>query len=449
MDNSDDSDSDQFSEEENSPDEDEEITSQRSPENDTFLPHTIDVSGVYDEWMQDMTDEEWEELGRDISNNTHLTNLFLYDGALNDHKMTFLFRGLTRSSSLEVMRLDENRFSVAGVRSMVPFLQNSINLKYLLLGGNNIQSVGFNLLFRALSNSQIETLSCENNGIESIEIDRSDIPKHLKTLYLECNCINADGCREFAKLLQGGNSTLTILRLNNNKIDDEGVAILVNALQSNTQLEELSLINNEGISVEGAKLCLRLVNDISSIKATLQSNRTLCVLAVDDIDYSDYDYDDDGVISQIQVHINNALDINTHKGSEAAGREKVVLTQLHSGKRAKLANFLGVDRSLYSEINPLHLPEVLSLVGRHHGQGELYAALKSSIAGVISAVNRKEFIQQQIVCAQQKMSFYATRLEELGAELASINEAEGDAVDVGESSSKRRRKWWWGLWGMA
>ena len=65
-------------------------------------------------------------------------------------------------------------------------------------------------------------------------------------------------------------------------------------------------------------------------------------------------------------------------------------------------------------------------------------------------MNRKEFIQQQIVCAQQKMSFYATRLEELGAELASINEAEGDAVEVEESRrNKRRREWWWGLWGMA
>ena len=74
--------------------------------------------------------------------------------------------------------------------------------------------------------------------------------------------------------------------------------------------------------------------------------------------------------------------------------------------------------------------------GRHHGQGELYAALKSSIAGVISAVNRKEFIQQQ-------MSYYATRLEELGAELAAINEAEANAVEIGSvspsNSGKRRR----------
>jgi hypothetical protein len=187
------------------------------------------------------------------------------------------------------------------------------------------------------------------------------------------------------------------------------------------------------------------VNDISSIKATLQSNHTLRVLEFEDtsnhtlrvLEFEDTDYGDyDDVNTQIQLHINKAVRINRDKGSEAAGREKVVLTQLHSGTRAKLANFLGVDRSLYSEINPLHLPEVLSMVGRYHGHGELYTALKSSIAGVISTVNRKEFIQQQ-------MSYYATRLEELGAELAAINEAEANAVEIGSvspsNSGKRRR----------
>jgi len=49
-------------------------------------------------WSGDMnmTDDEWEELGRDISNNTHLKNVYLWQGAINDHKISFLCRGLTR-----------------------------------------------------------------------------------------------------------------------------------------------------------------------------------------------------------------------------------------------------------------------------------------------------------------------------------------------------------------
>ena len=86
------------------------------------------------------------------------------------------------------------------------------------------------------------------------------------------------------------------------------------------------------------------------------------------------------------THINNLSENNP----EAAGRDKMIHTQLNSTQRAELADFQGVNRSLYSEINPLHLPEVLSLVGQHHGQGELYVALRSSIAGVISTVIKKQ-----------------------------------------------------------
>mmetsp|Transcript_15432 Transcript_15432/g.21928 ORF Transcript_15432/g.21928 Transcript_15432/m.21928 type:complete len:101 (-) Transcript_15432:73-375(-) len=100
-----------------------------------------------------------------------------------------------------------------------------------------------------------------------------------------------------------------------------------------------------------------------------------------------------------------------------------------------MADLQGVDRSLCSEINPLHLPEVLSLVGRHHDQGELYMALKSSIAGLISTVNRR-------LCVEAKIAYHAAKLEELVAELAQINEAAGsDVSEAGESlSSKRRRE---------
>ena len=107
--------------------------------------------------------------------------------------------------------------------------------------------------------------------------------------------------------------------------------------------------------------------------------------------------------------------------TEAAGREKVIQTQLHSANRAELCRLQDVHQSLHSEINPLHLPEVLALVGKHHGQGELYDTLKSSIAGVISIVNRKKFIKDQ-------MAYYAAKLEELSAQLAAIEATEGEAV---------------------
>eukprot|EP00984_Skeletonema_dohrnii_P003703 scaffold1279_cov124-Skeletonema_dohrnii-CCMP3373.AAC.4 len=213
--------------------------------------------------------------------------------------------------------------------------------------------------------------------------------------------------REAAKVMvklrhlsKGENSTLKTLDLHNNNIDDEGVATLIDALQNNASLRNLDLKGNDGISKQAQILLLELVFDISSIKATLQSNYTLKCLSVERLDEDE----------EIQTHIDKATMINSEHESnpEAAGWEKVIQAQLHSTKRAELANLLGVNHSSYSEINTLHLPEVLSLVGHSHGQGELYVALRSSIAGVTSTVNTKQ-------CIEEQMAHHSAKLEELGA----------------------------------
>ena len=480
---------------------------QRIKENDPQQMHL--VRGINDNHIQNLTDEEWEELGRDISNNSHLKKVEFSYGWLNDHTMSFLFRGLKKSCSIKTLYLDENGLSVVGVRSMVPFLQNANNLNTLNLSDNDIRSEGFNVLFRALSNSPIEllrtnysdiqsidieteyiprnlklldlsnnsinadgcrgvakllqitnsltclnlddnniqsagfntlfralhdspikTLRCSRNRIETLEIDIDHIPGNLKNLFLSENNIDADGCRELAKLLQGRDATLDQLSLRDNKIDDEGVAILVDALKINTSLIELDLEENAGISNQGRVKLLKLVNDSSGIKATLQSNHTLRILKSNHtlrrLDVVEI------IAAQIQRLINTATNINYNADSPgAAGREKVIKTQLDSEKRAELTELQGVNQSLYSEIDPLHLPEVLALVGRHHGQLELYLALKSSIAGVISTVNRKE-------CIRQQMAYHTARLKELGAELASIEAAEEGLQGDGGRSKRHR-----------
>ncbi len=386
-----------------------------------------------DDILNNTTDEEWEELGRDISNNTHLLYVTLYD-ALNDRRMSLLFRGLTASISIERMSLYRNGLSAVGIQSMVPFLQNATSLLHLDLNDNNIQSEGFNKLLRALSDSQILRLRCSGCSIESIEIDSENKPKHLKELYLERNHINADGCRGLAKLLVGGDSTLTHLYLRHNKIDDEGVGILADVLQSNTSLKKLNLLRNDDISTHGQIMLLKLVNNISSFEATLQSNHTLERISVDPL------LTVTGI--DIEAHIHTATTINREEDNPAAAaRAKIRKTQLHSGVRAELAELQGEGLSLYSEINPLHLPEVLSLVSRHHDQGELYMALRSSIAGVISSVNREQCLKQWKIHHNAIIAEHRAKVEAIEAELATIEAAKGRKLDIGrESSSNKRRK---------
>ena len=78
--------------------------------------------------IQHFTNEQWEQLGRDISNNTHLERMD-FDGTLSDDKMSFFFGGLTGNKSIQELIMRYNGFSVSGVRSMVPFLQHATNLR--------------------------------------------------------------------------------------------------------------------------------------------------------------------------------------------------------------------------------------------------------------------------------------------------------------------------------
>ena len=399
-------------------------------------------------YIQEMTDGEWEKLGRDIANNTHLQRVELYDRALNDHKTSFLFRELGKSSSIKNLELYRNELSAVGVRSVVPFLQNANNLQILHLGDNNIQSEGFNLLFRALRNSPIEELNCGRCGIESIEIEGEHIPRNLKELYLYENGINSDMCRELVKLLQGSDSKLKLLHLNGNDIDDEGVEIIVEALRSNKALNSLYIQGNR-ISKQGKIMLLKLVNDISSIEATLQSNHTLANVKffVPGIIAYSLAVMNDHIQKLVDAacNYNRQCDMQTTNLRESnpgvAGRMKVIQTQLHSERRAELAELQGVNHSAYSEIDPLHLPEVLALVGRRHGQGELYVALKSSIAGVISTVNRKECLKQERGYHHAIIVEHSARVEAIDAEIAAIEAAEGRVVHFGSecNSNKKRR----------
>ena len=195
-------------------------------------------------------------------------------------------------------------------------------------------------------------------------------------------------------------------------------------------------------------MLLKLVNNISSIKATLQSNHTLTEVQVSSI------YSRNDVEKQIQRHVNMATSINLRcciklgfqHNPEAVGKEKLFFTQLSSSKRAELAELQGVRQSLYSEISSLHLPEVFALVCRYHGQGELYVALKSSVVGIISIVNRMQCLLQQRAHHEAAIAEHSTiiaehraNVETIEAEIAAIEEADDSRIGSEPRNSKRRR----------
>ena len=84
-----------------------------------------------------------------------------------------------------------------------------------------------------------------------------------------------------------------------------------------------------------------------------------------------------------------------------------------------MAGVQGVRQAFFSQIDPLHLPEVLSLVCRKFLFEDFYVAIRirESIVEVLATVNRKK-------CLQQKMEYHIAQVEMIKAELEAIEAAE-------------------------
>ena len=189
-------------------------------------------------------------------------------------------------------------------------------------------------------------------------------------------------------------------------------------------------------------MLLKLVNDISSVKATIESNHTLTDISFRIHEDNYHRFFSFELIDDILREISRATSINDEMKTRpgAIGRKKLTMTQLRRERRAALAQLQEVNQSLYSQINPLHLPEVLSLVGRKHGKGELYMALRSSILELVSTVDRKDCIEKLRSYHIAILARSTAKLRELDEMLAAM-EAHGGMNETSSDShtSKRRR----------
>jgi len=336
--------------------------------------------------------QAWTLLGRYIANNTHLNNIYLNNCGLTDEMMALLFKELVRSVSLHELHLDSNNpFGIEGVRSMLPLLSSSPNLSVLYLSGiNNINTECFRVLISALDGKSIKELYFERCNITDISaLDRYNLP-NLQELNLDCNKIGREGIITLSRLLQKENTTLKQLHLRSMDMGDDGAKIIASSLKHNTKLKELHL-NSNGIKREGCLALLKLLIDISSIDNTYDSNHTLSACHLG------------GNIStrRIKSLFDSAcFDMNNdNPNSHTAGREKVIRCQLDSQKRKEICQVQDIEYtpgSIFADIEPVLLPQILALIGERHGQSELYSALIHTAPDLLSYIDRKAFIDSEI-----------------------------------------------------
>jgi len=406
---------------------------------------------------ENFTDLEWRLLGRYIASNTHLKRLNLNNCTLNNEQMASLFGELLQSNSIEILNLANNTFGIEGIRSMIPFIENSPGLTQLEHHWNtSINTDVFELLVQALHNSTRELCLgfCGCRITDISVLDTYTLP-NLLSLNLNSNPIGREGCITISNILQKDRSRLKNLYIINTGMGDEEAKIIASSLKHNSTLELLYFDRNN-ITKKGRAMFLELLINVSSIESIYTSNHTLT--ECDSI----IEHSDD----EIQLWINKACGVNEvgrSSNAHAVGREKVILYQLNSQIRKKLCELEGIEYSgsnIFANIEPVLLPKILALIGSRHGQSELYSALIPTAPDLLSYIDRKTMLnsilaknttlaaslrtehERKVAALEAEYSSQTTRLTAQNIEV--INRLKlielGDRKQSEQENSEKKRK---------
>jgi len=377
-----------------------------------------------------ITELGWRLLGGYIAKNTHLTEINIESTNVN---ASTLFELLVRSSSIRSLRLGRSVFGVTG-ESICPFLENSPQLISLsIINNNDVNSECFQILISALHNRGIKKLILSDCNITNISaLETNNLP-NLNTLSLAgCN-IGREGCIVISNQLQKEGSKLRGVYLNNTGMGDEEVELLATSLKHNNKLELITLVHGEGITERRCVAFLKLLNDVSSIENTYRSNHTLKTCIVSTLQYNT-EMRREGRLAPGRgalILIDEACKDNR---AIDAGKAKVIRSHLNSQTLKKLCELQGIEYtpgSIFADIEPVLLPDILALIRSRHGQSELYTALIHTAPNLLSYIDRKALIDRAMTkntaqatalsqqCAQ-KVAEYEQKIAEYEQKIAAL-----------------------------
>lgn len=264
---------------------------------------------------------------------------------------------------------------------------------------------------------------------------------NLQTLNLERNNIGREGCIILSNMLQKDCSTLTSLSLRSTGMGDDEALIFANSLKHNTKLESLQLQDNP-IKERGEGELLKLVNDISSIENTYNCNHNLTIgITSDNVAWVDL------VLINFDLMMAETPDPALVL---AARRAKVIHTQLSSKNRKNLCQLQGVEyspSSIFADIEPVLLPNILALIGGAHDQSELYIALLPSAPDLVSLIDKKAMLEEviaqnmaDITALDAEREKLVTKGADLNKRLLLVSGTGGDQSNLMERNDSKKRQ---------
>jgi Ran GTPase-activating protein (RanGAP) involved in mRNA processing and transport len=197
-----------------------------------------------------------------------LKTLILENCKLNDNELEMVSQGLYNAKTVPLVRLSLKNNSIGnrGAASMYNWLQSNKTLEELDLSKNQIGSMGANTMitaFRDNGRTRIRMLNLAHNEIWDPD-DGSFFSKNttLQILNLEGNFVNDEGVELLAAGIAANEDTALVkLFLGWNGLGDEGMIALAQMIGVNTSIQVLGLGENEITSLGARKMLSALASN--------------------------------------------------------------------------------------------------------------------------------------------------------------------------------------------
>ena len=169
---------------------------------------------------------------------------------IDDDLISILIKGLMLNKTISQLDLSHNKISNSGARKLAKYLLASKILTHLNLNDNSIHYEGSRYMAQALKvNKSLKHLNLKLNRIDDkggakLCTDLLNNDSQLESFSMSSNSLGHMFCESLAEFLKL-NRTISRLDISCNFIDDSNASTLKDSLESNTNIIEVDVRNNQ------------------------------------------------------------------------------------------------------------------------------------------------------------------------------------------------------------
>ena len=217
---------------------------------------------------------EVDDIATALMHNTKLEDIYLSNNKLLSSDIIKICQSMKNILNLKRIDISHNCVDYEAADDIANVLSHNINLLELYLNNNYLQSQGITSLFSEMSNVvKLTHLDISSNKITDKASD--DIAtfllrsNNLEVLDLSNNLIKSRGAR---KIFEKANTSLKVLNLSGNALDDEAADTMAIFVSQNPLLEEFDISVNCLQAVGAVKIFKAIQNCPSLLKVNMSNN---------------------------------------------------------------------------------------------------------------------------------------------------------------------------------